>query len=133
MKVSTRLAAIAGVICSALVIASVAWAAAAATKITFHGSTSGTVQGSIFSSSKSCLMGPNDNGRLVIAYQQKGKTQNPKVDTKEDTTHSSYETGQSHATWGMGQPGFPAHHKYYVKVTKTAGCKAGFSKSLYFK
>lgn len=123
MNLRARFSVLAGVICGALVIAGVAWAAGATTKITFHGSTSGTVYGKISSSSPSCI-----GGRKVIAFQQKGPTQNPKVDTKEDTTTSS-----SNGTWGMGQPGFPAHHTYYVEATKTAGCKAGFSKSLKFK
>ncbi len=123
MKVRTRLAAIAGVICGALVIASVALAAAAATRVTINGPDS--VYGSIFSSNKNCLA-----NRKVIAFQQKGSTQNPKVDKKMDTT-TSFKEG-SHGGWDMGNPGFPAHHNYYAEATKTTSCKAGFSKTVKF-
>ncbi len=124
MRVRTRLGAVLAVLCSALAMASAAWAAAAATKVTINGPDS--VYGSIFSSRASCLA-----NRKVIAFQQKGSTQNPKVDTKMDTT-TSFKEG-SHGGWDMGNPGFPAHHKYYAEATRTTSCKAGFSKSLFFK
>lgn len=124
MRLQTRLGAVAAVVCSALVMASVALAAAAATKVTIKGPDH--VYGSIFSSRTSCLA-----NRKVIAFRQKGSKQNPKVDTKMDTT-TSFKEG-SHGAWDMGNPGFPAHHKYYAEATKTANCKAGFSKTVLFK
>lgn len=124
MRSKRLLSALAGVACTALVMAGVALAAAAATKVTINGPDS--VYGSIFSSRSGCLA-----NRKVIAFQQKGSTQNPKVDKKMDTT-TSFKEG-SHGAWDMGNPGFPAHHKYYAEATKTTSCKAGFSKSLFFK
>ena len=123
MSVRTRLAAVAGVICSALVVASVAWAAAS-TQITLHKGLDNP-HGKILSSSTSCL-----GGRKVIAFMQKGSTQQPQTDPKQDTTTSSRQG--SVGIWDMGNPGFPQHKKYYVEATKKTGCKAAFSQTRTF-
>ena len=118
-----RISIVAGVICSALVVASVAWAAASTT-ITLNPGLDNP-HGKIFSSSKSCL-----GNRKVIAFMQKGSTQNPAVDTKMDTTTS--ERQGNVGIWDMGNPGFPKHKNYYVEATKKTGCKAAFSKTQKF-
>src|SRR5689334_8590811 len=120
MKARARLSMVAGVICSALVLAGVAWAAAS-TQITLNPGLDNP-HGKIFSTSKSCL-----GSRKVIAFMQKGSTQNPAVDQKMDTT-TSQRVGD-HGTWDMGNPGFPQHKKYYVEATAKTGCKRAFSKT----
>ena len=120
MKVRARLSIVAGVICGALVIASAAWAAASTT-ITLNPGLDNP-HGKIFSSSNSCL-----GNRKVIAFMQKGSTQNPAVDQKMDTTTS--ERVGDHGIWDMGNPGFPQHKKYYVEATAKTGCKRAFSKT----
>lgn len=124
MRGKGLLYAFAGVACTALVIASAAWAAAASTQITLNKGLDNP-HGNIFSSSKSCL-----GGRKVIAFMQKGSTQNPKLDQKMDTTTSFVEG--NHGGWDMGNPGFPKRKRYYVEATKKKGCKAGFSKTVKF-
>lgn len=118
-----RLSIVAGVICGALAIAGAAWAAAS-TSITLAQGLDNP-HGKIFSTSKSCL-----GNRKVIAFMQKGSTQNPAVDTKMDTTTSARQ-GNS-GIWDMGNPGFPKHKNYYVEATKKTGCKAAFSKTQKF-
>jgi hypothetical protein len=118
MKVRARLCVGTGVICSALVIAGVAWAAAY-TKITLNKGLDNP-HGKIFSASKRCL-----GNRKVIAFMQKGATQNPKVDKKMDTTTS--ERIGTVGVWDMGNPGFPQHKRYYVEATFKTGCKRAFS------
>jgi hypothetical protein len=122
MKVRTRLSVAVGVICSALVIASAALAAAS-TQITLNKGLDNP-HGKIFSSSKSCL-----GNRKVIVFMQKGSTQNPAVDQKMQTTTSSRSPGASFGTWDMGNPGFPQHKRYYAEATKKTGCKAAFSQT----
>ena len=82
MMLRARLSIVAGVICGALVIAGTAWAAAS-TRITLAQGLDNP-HGKIFSTSKSCL-----GNRKVIAFMQKGSTQNPAVDQKMDTTTST--------------------------------------------
>lgn len=121
MKVRARLSIVAGVVCSALVVAGVAWAAAASTKITLNKGLDNP-HGKIFSSRTSCL-----GGRKVIAFMQKGSTQNPKVDRKMDRTTSSRQG--TIGVWDMGNPGFPQGKNYYVEATFKRGCKEAFSKT----
>ena len=118
-----RLSIVAGVICGALAIAGVALAAAS-TSITLAQGLDNP-HGKILSTSKSCL-----GGRKVIAFMQKGSTQNPAVDQKMDTTTS--ERQGTVGIWDMGNPGFPKHKRYYVEATKKTGCKAAFSKTQTF-
>lgn len=127
MRAKGLLSALAGVACTALVIAGAALAAAS-TKITLNKGLDNP-HGNIFSPSTRCLA-----GRKVIAFMQKGSTQNPKVDKKMDTTTSFMEG--SHGAWDMGNPGFPQNKRYYVEATKKKGktgktqCKAAFSKTV---
>jgi hypothetical protein len=117
-----RLCAVFGVVCSALVIASVAWAAAATTKVTIKGPDH--VYGKILSSRHRCL-----GGRTVKVFKQKGSTQRPRIDKKMDVTTSDRQG--NHGVWDMGNPGFP-HGKYYAHVTRKPGCKAASSKTVKF-
>ena len=120
MKLRAHVSVVAGVICSALVLASAAWAAAS-TKITLNKGLDNP-HGKIFSSSTSCLA-----NRKVIAFMQKGSIQNPSVDKKMDTTTSSRSPGASFGQWDMGNPGFPHFKMYYVEATAKTGCQAAFS------
>ena len=122
MKARLHVGVIAAAICSSLVIAGVAWAGAS-TKITLSKGLDNP-HGKIFSSSN-CV-----SGRKVIAFQQKGSSQNPSVDKKMDTTTSSRQ--DNHGIWDMGNPGFPQGKRYYVEATKKAGCKAAFSQTVKF-
>jgi hypothetical protein len=124
MNARARLSIIAGIICSGLVVASVAWAAAS-TQITLAKGLDNP-HGQILSSRKSCL-----GNRKVIAFMQLGATQNPQTDKKVDKTTSTRDGNIG--TWDMGNPGFPKHKKYYVEATRTSQCAAGFSKSQKFK
>ncbi len=101
MNVRARLSVLAAVICSALVLAGVAWAAAATTKVTMHGSTSGDVGGSIFSSRKSCL------NRLVIAYQQKGSTRIRRSISRRPRPTLRSMAAMPPGTWGTRVPCAP--------------------------
>ena len=128
MKLRAHVSVVAGVICSALVLASAAWLvhaitlnAAASTQITLNKGLDNP-HGKIFSSSTSCLA-----NRKVIAFMQKGSIQNPSVDKKMDTTTSSRSPGASFGQWDMGNPGFPHFKMYYVEATAKTGCKADFS------
>jgi hypothetical protein len=123
MRAKMLFSAVVAVSCSVLVIASVAWAAGATTKVTLNGPDS--VFGTIHSPRTSCL-----GGRTVIVYMQKGGAQNPKVDQKMDSTTSSRQGKKG--VWDMGNPGFPKHKIYYAMAKKKTGCKAGFSKSVKF-
>jgi hypothetical protein len=120
MKARARLSIVAGVICGALAMAGVAWAAAS-TQITLNPGLDNP-HGKIFSSSKSCL-----GNRTVIVFMQKGTTQKPATDKKMDTTKS--QRVGDHGIWDMGNPGFPHHKKYYAEATAKTGCKAAFSKT----
>lgn len=124
MRGKGLLYAFAGVACTALVIASAAWAAAASTQITLNKGLDNP-HGNIFSSRKSCLA-----NRKVVAFMQLGARQDPQTDTKMDTTTSFLEG--NHGAWDMGNPGFPKHKRYYVEATRKTGCKAGFSKTVKF-
>lgn len=123
MRAQRVLMAIGAVACSALVIASVAWAAGAKTTITIVGPDH--VYGTIHSTKASCL-----GGRKVVVYMQIGSTQQPSVDQKMNTTTS--ERQGNHGAWDMGNPGFPMHKKYYAVAKRKTGCKAGFSKTVKF-
>jgi hypothetical protein len=120
MKLRAPVAVVAGAICSALVIASAAWGAAS-TRITLNPGLDNP-HGRIFSSSQTCLA-----NRTVIAFMQKGSTQNPTVDRRMDTTKSSRSPGASFGQWDMGNPGFPKRKMYYVEATAKTGCDAAFS------
>ena len=113
----------AGVVLSALAVASAAWAAGATTTVTLVGPDH--VYGTIKSPSKSCL-----GSRKVIVFMQKGPSQNPSVDQKMDTTTSSRQGNEG--VWDMGNPGFPPHKRYYAEARGKPGCKAGFSKTVTF-
>ena len=121
MKARARLSIVVGIVCSGLVLASVAWAAAASTKITLNPGLDNP-HGKIFSSSKSCL-----GNRKVIVFQQLGSTQKPLTDKKMDTTTSEHFPGQTFGTWDMGNPGFPKHKNYYAEAVAKTGCKRAFS------
>jgi|SRR5581483_5614451 hypothetical protein len=123
MMIRARLSIAAAVICGALCIAGAAWAAAS-TRITLAQGLDNP-HGKIFSASKSCL-----GNRKVVAFMQKGSTQNPAVDQKMDTTTSARQGNIG--TWDMGNPGFPKRKNYYVEATKKTGCKAAFSKTQKF-
>jgi hypothetical protein len=122
MRAKALVSAVAGTICTALVIASVAWASGASTTVTIQGPDH--VFGTIKSTRKSCL-----GGRTVVVFEQKGATQNPKVDHKEDSTKSTRQGNKG--VWDMGNPGF-GHGKFYAEAKKRPGCKAGFSKTVKF-
>jgi hypothetical protein len=123
MRAKALVSAFAGTICTALVIAGVAWASGASTTVTLQGPDN--IHGTIHSSSSRCL-----GGRTVVVYMQKGGTQNPKVDQKMDTTTSTKQGKKG--LWDMGNPGFPKHKNYYAEAKKKTGCKAGFSKTMKF-
>jgi hypothetical protein len=122
MRAKALVSAVAGTICTALVIASVAWASGAATTVTIKGPDH--VFGTIKSSSKSCL-----GGRKVVVYKQTGSTQNPRVDQPMASDISS-RVG-NHGSWDVGNPGL-GHGKFYAAAKKKPGCKAGFSKTVKF-
>ena len=123
MRAKKLLGAFAGILCTGLAIASVAWAANAATTVTLVGPDS--VHGTIHSSKKSCL-----GGRTVVVYMQKGGSQDPSTDQKMDSTTSSRQG--NHGIWDMGNPGFPQHKKYYAVAKRKTGCKAGRSQTVKF-
>src|SRR5581483_858138 len=116
MMVRRLLVASAGVVLSALAVASAAWAAGATTTVTLVGPDH--VYGTIKSPSKRCL-----GSRKVIVFMQKGPSQNPSVDQKMDTTTSSRQGNEG--VWDMGNPGFPPHKRYYAEARGKPGCKAG--------
>lgn len=124
MRAKQLLVAVAGVACTALAVASVAWAAGATTTVTLVGPDH--VYGTIQSSSKSCL-----GGRTVIVFMQLGSTRNPSSDQKMDTTTSTRQG--NHGIWDMGNPGFPQHKRYYAEAKRKLGCKAGFSNTITFQ
>lgn len=122
MTIRRHLSAVAAVVCGALVIASVALAAKAATTVTIKGPDS--VYGVIHSAKAKCLA-----GRKVKIYKQKGSTHKPSVDQLMDSTTS--ERQGSKGSWDIGNPGFP-HGKYYAEVTSTTSCQRAFSKTVKF-
>ncbi len=113
-----RLSVLAGIICSALAVASVAWAAGAKTTVTLKGPDH--VYGKVKSSKKSCL------ARKVFIFKQHGSSQDPKTDQRVYSTTSD-NTGR----WDAGNPGL-GHGKFYAEAKKKTGCKAGFSPTVHF-
>ena len=117
-----KLLALVAVGCSALAIASVAWASGAKTTVTIKGPDH--VYGTIKSPRSSCL-----GGRKVLIYKQKGSSQNHKVDQKVYSTTSTKQGNKG--IWDAGNPGL-GHGKFYAEARKSPGCKAGFSKTVHF-
>jgi hypothetical protein len=115
MRAKTIVSALAGTICTALVIAGVAWAAKATTTVKMFGPDQ--VYGSIHSPSKHCV-----GGRTVKIFKEKGSTPNPSV----DTYTKNHTTSASDGSWDMGTLGL-RHGRYYALATKTTACKRGIS------
>lgn len=120
MRARMRLSVLAGIVCSALAVAGVAWAAGAKTTVTLKGPDH--VYGKVKSSAKSCV-----KGRKVFIFKQHGATQSPKTDQKV----YGPTTSDSQGRWDAGNPGL-GHGKFYAEATKKPGCKAGFSPTVHF-
>jgi hypothetical protein len=127
MKAKAFVSAMAGVLCSGLVIASVAWAAGATTKVTIAlpNSKTSTLHGKVFSAKLSCVK------RTVDVLRQQGSSQDPSTDPVVATTKSMRADSTNHGVWKLSAAMEPHAGFYYAEATKKTGCKVGFSPTVH--
>jgi hypothetical protein len=112
---------VAAVVCTALAFAGTAMARGADTGVTIHGP-EGDFHGKVLSERAKC-----QEGRKVVVYKQKGRTQKPSVDQKIASDIS--ERSGSVGVWSVGNTGFKKG-KFYAKAAHSRGCNVGFSKTI---
>jgi hypothetical protein len=115
MRLGTRISAIIGVVCTALVIVGVAWAAPV-TKVTIRlpTSTHPTLHGSVYSPKPTCRI------RTIKVRRQTGPHRSPSTDTVVATTKSHKQDG--HGFWQLTAAQEPNSGFYYAGTTHKAGC-----------
>ena len=116
------MAVVAAMIVGALVIASMAFARAAAdTGVTIKGK-NGDYHGKVLSERAKCQV-----DRKVVVYKQKAKKQKPTSDKKIGSDIS--DAAGNHGVWDIGNSGFKKG-KFYAKAKKSPGCATGYSETI---
>ena len=119
-KLSVALAA--ALMVGALVVASMAFARAAAdTGVTIKGQ-EGDYHGKVLSERNKC-----QGDRKVVVYKQKGKKQEPTTDKKIGSDIS--EDVGNKGVWDAGNTGFKKG-KFYAEAKKSPGCATGYSETI---
>ncbi len=121
MKSKPVLAVLALTACTALVVASAAFAGKAQTKVKIKAE-SGGFYGYVKSDKKKCA-----NGRKVVLYKQKGKNPKPGKDKK-----IASDIAQANGTkymWSTGNTGYMKGY-FYAYAKQIKGCDDGISDSI---
>ena len=127
MKVKRLVSAIAGVVCTGLVITSVAWALTE-TKVTIKAPTSAkpTLHGTIFSKKMICW-----NHRTIRVHKQQGSSQHPSTDPVVATTTSFRADSHDFGAWKLSKAQEPHPGFYYAQAVKTTACRMGLSRTIH--
>jgi hypothetical protein len=127
MKVKRLVSAIAGVLCTGLVVASVAWALPA-TKVTIKAPTSAkpTLHGTVISKKMVCW-----NHRTIKVHKQQGSHQHPSTDPTVATTISFRADSHNFGAWKLSAAQEPHPGFYYAQAVKTTACRMGLSRTIH--
>ncbi len=121
MKSKPVLAVLAVTACTALVVATSAFAGKADTKVKIKAE-SGGFYGYVKSDKKKCA-----NGRKVVLYKQKGNGQDPRND-KKIGSDIAQPNGNKYM-WSTGNTGYMKGY-FYAYAKKIKGCHSGISDSI---
>lgn len=126
MKVKRLVSAIAAVMCTGLVIASVAWALTE-TKVTIKAPTSAkpTLHGTIFSRKMTCW-----NNRTIKVHKQQGSRQQP-TDPVVATTTSFRAGSHNFGAWTLSAAQEPHPGFDHAQAVKTTACRLGLSRTIH--
>jgi hypothetical protein len=127
MKVKKLVSAIAGVVCTGLVVTSVAWALTE-TKVTIKAPTSAkpTLHGTIFSKKMICW-----NNRTIKVRKQQGASQHPSTDPVVAKTTSFRADSHDFGAWKLSAAQEPHPGFYYAQAVKTTACRMGLSRTIH--
>lgn len=125
MRVGTRISACVGVVCTALVIAGVALAAGAVTKVTIRPPNAKFgLHGRVFSRKQVCWV-----GRTIKVLRAKGPHEAPTTDTVAATTTSTQDQMFNQGFWVVSSR--PKAGWYYSEAVRTSSCRRALSPLLH--